>query len=347
MAEGFTPKNDDAVVLCCDVSHLSLAAFVAHQIDRIETNRKFDIIICVPNGVPRPSYLSADLADLVHIDVDQFNQLHLQRKWISAATFYRILLPDLFCGRYRKLLYLDTDMYPRRPCIQLLFDEAKHDVPLAACLEPSQYLLRQRNRSNQTTHERIKLLGSQDGRYFNAGLLLIDPESFVKESGVDRFWQAYEENFAVISRFGEQDQGAFNKAFANEMKEISPMLNWHTGAMLNRTMVGEFDPAILHFAGRYKPWNLNDDPFVSGFLQDYENFFAANGIDFSVKPALNSFEFRKQNPKYKLKVANWISHHRYLSRRLRHQRMNEFEDIAYKKSAIQTMILRSDHGIKS
>lgn len=347
MAEHFTPKNDDAVVLCCDDAHLPLAAFVADQIDKIESERRFDIIICVPTGTARPSYISTELADLVHMDVDQFSQLNLQRKWITAATFYRILLPDLFRGKYRKLLYLDTDMYPRRPCIQMLFDQVKDDVPLAGCLEPSQYLLRRKSFSNQTTQERIKLLGSQDGRYFNAGLLLIDTESFVKISGVERFWRAYEEHLDLIARFGEQDQGAFNKAFADEMKEISPMLNWHTGAMLNKTMVGQFEPAILHFAGRYKPWNINDDPFVSGFLPNYQNFFAANGIDFAVKPAFNSFEYRRQNPKYKTKIANWISRHRYLRRRLRHQYMNEFEDVEYKKSAIQTMVLRAHYGIKS
>ncbi|HEV8037021.1 glycosyltransferase family 8 protein, partial [Yoonia sp.] len=235
-------KNENAVVFCCDESHLPMAYFVANQIHEVEKDRKFDIIICVPSEVPVPNYIDPHVAKIVRLDVAELAGITLQRKWISTATFYRILLPTVFHGTYQKLLYLDTDVYLRRPGIQSLFNEVKINTPLAACLEPSQYVLRRQDKAQQTTKKRIALLGGRDKTYFNAGLLLIEPEAFLKMDGINRFWRAYEENIDVISEFGEQDQGALNKAFADEIFQISPLFNWHTGALANETMVQYFNP---------------------------------------------------------------------------------------------------------
>jgi len=336
-------RNDHAVVLCCDAGHLPFAAFVANKIDCLEPDRRFDIVICVPEGTLIPDHLFSKTTKLVHLNVDHFSQLSLQRGWISNATFYRLLLPHTFRGQYEKLLYLDTDMYPRRPCIQQLFDETPSDVPLSGCLEPSQYLLRRQDRAHGVTKDRIRLLGSRDGRYFNAGLLLIAPDAFILSDGVERFWHAYEDNLTVISQFGEQDQGALNKAFSDEMREISPIYNWHTGALLNKTMVDEFNPAILHFAGRYKPWNVNEDPYISAFTKEYLTFFKKKRFPFTIAPALDSYIYRLQNPKYRLGAVNWVSSQLYLRRRKRHQRRNEFDDLAFKREAIRKLISRADY----
>lgn len=340
-------KNENAVVFCCDDGHLPMAYFVANQIHEVEQDRKFDIIICIPRGIETPDYIVPDVAKIVHLDVEELTGISLQRKWISTATFYRILLPTVFRGVYQKLLYLDTDVYLRRPGIQSLFNETTDNIPLAACLEPSHFILRRQNKAQQTTKDRIALLGGRAGSYFNAGLLLIEPEAFLQMDGVNKFWRAYEENIDIISGFGEQDQGALNKAFADDIRQISPLFNWHTGALANATMVQHFNPIVLHFAGRFKPWNRNDDAFISSFTPEYLEFFASNSIDFSFQPAINSAEFRRKNPKYKSKIANWVSRHRYLRRRLGHQWQNEFYDLEFKKDALQTLISQSVLGTKT
>ena len=95
-----------------------------------------------------------------------------------------------------------------------------------------------------------------------------------------------------------------NLAFADEIQPLNPIFNWRSKPWLNPLMVGKFDPVVLHFAGRGKPWNLQDDPFISKFSGEYREFLTKNFPDFAPEVALDTAQWRKDNPRHGIRLLD-------------------------------------------
>ncbi|MCA8883316.1 MAG: hypothetical protein KDA50_06150 [Rhodobacteraceae bacterium] len=317
-AETRPQGHEDAVVFACDMGHLPLAAFAADRIRRVEPARAFDITVCMPDIADLPDWLRDGPTRFCQISTSALPKVETFRSWISAATYFRWVLPGAFEGAYRSLLYLDTDTYQARDGIGALFAGLDRPVPLAA-VEDFQYLAPLHGKTVGHLEALRRDLGGPEGQYYNAGVLLIQPGPFAAQDGFSRLLDGVARNAPFDPVYGEQDQGALNLAFAGDLMPLSPRFNWCARPFRNPILTPRYDPVILHFAGRNKPWQLQDDPFVAQFTAEYRDWLARHFPGFQPKPVRGSAAERLAAPKYRIGALNTLRVALYRRRFLKEQ----------------------------
>ncbi|MCA8879161.1 MAG: hypothetical protein KDA73_04205 [Rhodobacteraceae bacterium] len=299
------PGHPDAVVFACDDGHLPFALFAADRILRTEPDGRFDVMICMPDISNVPQRHLAGPVRFCQVDFAALPEVPMVKAWISNATYFRWVLPAAFDGQYRSLFYLDTDTYLARAGIQRLFDSVDRPVPLAAVQDFQRYVFLDEKRK-QKVEAKLRDLGGKNGEYYNAGVLLMQPEHFLAMDGTKRFFAAAVENVKYLPIHRDQDQGAMNLAFADDVIPLNPLYNWASRAWLNPPLVEEFKPYILHFAGRGKPWNKQDDPYIATFAPEYLKFLTREVPGYAPKTALDTADWRLENPKYGIRILDEI-----------------------------------------
>jgi lipopolysaccharide biosynthesis glycosyltransferase len=234
------------------------------------------------------------------INFSTLPEVPMVKEWISNATYFRWMLPSALGEDYNALFYLDTDTYLSRPGIERLFSAVDPSVALAAVVD-FQSLVRLDEKRKQSFEAKVRDLGGRNGEYFNAGVLLIQPELFLQKDMTRQYVEAMKKNVEYLPIHKDQDQGAMNLAFADQIVPLNPLYNWRTGHWLNPKLVKEFDPYVLHFVGRGKPWNLQDDPFVASYADEYLSYFEGAFPEFRPVPAPRSTASRLENPRHSFK----------------------------------------------
>ncbi|XDA98173.1 glycosyltransferase [Sulfitobacter sp. LCG007] len=297
-------QQRDAVVFSCDAGHLPLAMFCADRIRRIEPEGAFDLVICMPDisGVKAKQFDGQ--TRICEIDVTRLPQVPQAKDWVSLATYYKWLLPEVFADDYRTLLYLDTDTYLARPGIGALFASIDRPVPLAASQEFWNF-----DQGTMGPKRRAKVddLGGASQRYFNAGVFLCQPAEFLKMDGPERFRRAMVDNIPFMRIHQDQDQGAMNLAFSDEIMTLNPLFNWRTRNWMHESAVARYNPFILHFTGPNKPWTLQDNAFVGSLSQEYRDYLGDEFPDFPIKAAAGSLAWRRQNPRHAFPPMQWLN----------------------------------------
>lgn len=293
--------SDNAVIFACDDGHLPYALFAAHRIHRVEPDGNFDLVIAMPDisGVATRDRDSP--VRFVQVDMSDLPDVPMVKAWISNATYFRWMLPQAFATEYGSLFYLDTDTYLRRPGLDAFFSGLDRPVGLGAVTDFQRFVTLDAAREAAVT-AKLRDLGGHDGQYFNAGVLLMQPDAFLAMDGPARFVAAARENVQYLPIHRDQDQGAMNLAFANDIVPMNPLLNWCSRDWMNPPMVDRYDPVILHFAGRGKPWNLQDDPFIQSFADEYIGWLTEHFPEWQPKAALRSAAWRRENPRHRLKL---------------------------------------------
>ncbi|ROT98494.1 glycosyltransferase family 8 protein [Histidinibacterium lentulum] len=330
------PRHGDAVVLACDMGHLPFAAFAARRLLALEPDA-FDVVIAMPDISAVPDWLRRGPARFVTIDLAALPEVPMVKDWISFGTYYRWTLPATLAGRYRTVLYLDTDTYLRRPGIGALFGGIDREVPLAAVSDFQRLVTYSAGREARVD-AKIRDLGGREGQYYNAGVLLFQPEAFLAMDGPRRFAAAARENVRFLPVHRDQDQGAMNLAFADDILPLDPRMNWCSREWLNGRWVAEFDPAVLHFAGPGKPWNLQDHPYIASFAGEYRGFLDERFPEVRPKPAMRSEDWRFANPKYRWRFAEEVRQALYRRRLARKLRRAETRDAEGKRAKMQELI---------
>jgi lipopolysaccharide biosynthesis glycosyltransferase len=163
--------------------------------------------------------------------------------YLSAMTYARLMIPEMLPQCISKVLYLDADI--------LVFDDLialqeidLNDAAVGAVLDR----LDSRIKAGET-------LWTNDlpcvRNYFNAGVLLIDLERWREDRVSERAFDYLIQH----PRSPLSDQDALNVVCNGAWRQLEPrwnFLNDYETQMLG-TAVGK-GPAIVHFAGRLKPW---------------------------------------------------------------------------------------------
>lgn len=333
------PKHDKAVVFACDEGHLPFAFFAARRIMKVEPAANFDIVICLPDisKVPVGMYNMGVL--FRQIDVSALPEVEMPKEWIKSSAYYRWLLPDLLASDYSCLFYLDTDTYLARPGIQKLFDETVFPVPLSAAID-FQMLGAVEDGGVERFTQKVADLGGGSGSYYNSGVWLCHPEEFAKIGGWERFREAAITCQRNFQHYRDTDQDAMNLAFAKQILPLNPLYNWRSMAWRHDREVQRYDPYILHFAGPTKPWRKNDNPFTSKLLDEYVDGLREFWPDFAPDAVPGSMAWRKQNPKHRLGLAEYLRNRLYLRRF--HRRLQKHQD-----ANLTTKFDRMDEAIKN
>ena len=234
--------------------------------------------------------LDSDRFDVVDHVIDRdLSSLHRTDQY-SDAMYYRFLLPELLTGD--RVIYLDSDTMVRRS-LRGLFESELNGHPVAAMPDYSlTYHMRDHGIPIHYKGRRIlvaeyyaDVLGFEltTTPYLNSGVLVMDLAAWRAQGIADRC-------FAFCREFGElnmADQDALNHILRGDFQPLDPRWNafsymfreYFPSAEANlpgifggfenrlRTPSGEwqrvlmswaFDPWIVHFAYRSKPWQAND-----------------------------------------------------------------------------------------
>lgn len=197
-------------------------------------------------------------AGIMFIDVNDtvFSNVYVSGH-ISRTAYFRLMIDELVPEEIDKIIYLDVDLLVFKDIKELWCCDLQ-GMPVAAVndygIVSSSRLRKQKN----------KVIGLQDGKpYFNSGVLVLD----VKQ------WREKKYGKMVVDlvqkqKFPHHDQDALNKIFMDKWVElplewnvIPPVSNLFMKILLNnklreKAVNARCDPAILHFAGRYKPWEF-------------------------------------------------------------------------------------------
>ena len=192
---------------------------------RLDAQVKFFIIACGAsrNDIEKANaFLSSRgiTADILIIDRDMLKSFRTD-SYISASTYSRLLLLELFDGRWDRLLYLDADlraMVDLRPLISIDL----RGRPIGAVHDYLKYLIYGMDES------RRRLGLSLNAPYFNAGVVCFDWHATIQSGLLQRAREFATENAQLCK---SHDQDALNAAFEGAWIPIDPRWNFMTVAV--------------------------------------------------------------------------------------------------------------------
>ncbi|MBD5405195.1 glycosyltransferase [bacterium] len=208
--------------------------------------------------------------------------------YISKATYARYLIPILK-PELKKCLYLDCDIVVRKP-LRELYNTDLGDNYVGAVEDAyigSTSSLKEFYSYNPSYNETLSIIKFKEkykiGRYFNAGVLLINLKKWQKENITDKLFKATKKlrNDLVLN-----DQDVMNYLFKDKTKFLN--IGYNAQECFYTLNVVEYskseseskvkniyyknDPAIVHYSNKEKPWNsICAHPFRSLYFY-YLNF---------------------------------------------------------------------------
>ncbi|MFV0616587.1 glycosyltransferase family 8 protein [Megasphaera sp. WILCCON 0056] len=176
---------------------------------------------------------------------------------ISKAAYLRLTIDQVLPGTVTKVIYFDTDLVVLDD-VEKLWNLSLEGKPLGAVCDFGIM------KSKRMRRQKFETLGLPEGDpYFNSGVLIMDLQQ----------WRQKRYGSLVIGTvtrhaFRHHDQDGLNKVFMNNWKNIP--LRWnvippvftmplkvlcHTSLRV-KALEAMKNPAVFHWAGRYKPWEF-------------------------------------------------------------------------------------------
>lgn len=253
-----------AVFLCCDKAFSKFAIFLIKQIVEKHPNPDFDICLCSEEELNLPDTLAHLPVRLCRIKMPDIVVKAPGSDRISAASYLRLLLPTAFASDYDRILYLDADIFLTGGDLSRLLDiELLADHPVAAVRTSHQ---RNKMRRHMPEFKRLRL---PPAPYFNAGVLLIDVPRWEQANTLAHALRVISDHPDALDM---HDQSVLNLVFRGRWSELSVAWNWMYSGRFSY-MIEACDPFLIHFAGRFKPWNTLTGEFPPKYPNAYRDFF--------------------------------------------------------------------------
>ena len=255
------PKCDTTapVVVACVADNayaIPLAVMLQSLSTHADPQRRIDVYI-IDCGLPGPVRARIDGQTRPNL---HFHWLGSTRSpglgtplWghVSDATYDRLLLINYLPEDSVNVLWLDCDLLILDD-VTSLFDRALNGETLQAVRDP---FIRSMGSPFGVRHWQ-ELGLARHSPYFNAGVMLIDMSRWRATGVEDRALQH-------LRRFGKQvffrEQEALNAVIGENWKPLEDRWNYSANPFhAKQQSLGGDPPAVIHFAGRIKPWNLPD-----------------------------------------------------------------------------------------
>lgn len=254
-------RADCAVAFAADGNYLRYAAFAAAQVVAL-TKGAVDVCICSPgDAVPEVEGVRACRIGTGGI----FAALGRDPRRTEAA-YLRLALPAAFAGQYRRILYMDADVFVQGGDFAALLDVGIGPHPVAAVRDNMQW------RTPGRIVPSFRRLGLAAAKVCNSGVLLMDVAAWSGQEVLER-----------CLAFGAQhpperiglDQDLLNAVLHGGWAEISPVWNWQYtwASRLFEAMAGAH---VVHFIGPKKPWSHDGGELPLRFRRAYRDYFAAH-----------------------------------------------------------------------
>ena len=264
-------KNNTAIALAANDYFVPYTATLLQSI--LETSfpkNRYDILILNQNITKQNQFLLKKMFEkypnfsLRFIDPSAliYNYNFYTHGHFSMETYYRLVLPELL-PRYRKILYLDSDMVVQADVAEL-YKEDVDGYLLAACHDADTaglYNGYEKGKKDYTDHI-LKL--KEPYQYFQAGVLLMNLDEFRKSFTTEEILR-----FAVSEKWELLDQDILNKLCEGRVKYVD--MSWNVMVDYGRIRQKEIialapkwlndlylkarkEQKIIHYAGPEKPW---------------------------------------------------------------------------------------------
>ncbi len=265
-------KHRKAVVFCADRNVVRFAQFIARQIMLAEPERDYDICITTFDSL----MVDLDKVDpeirICQIDEKPFESLRTDSR-ITSTAYILLGLPEIFAQEYEQIAYLDTDVFLKTGKMSELFAAANPDFAISGVMDSTQWYSTPNQR--QTNYwQALGLIGKQ---YLNTGVLVLNVQKCLAEGfytgsmqAAMRLAQIKKDNPMILFL---HDQSAINMHLLGNWAPISLRWNWQTTQESSR-LVKYFDPYIMHFASKTKPWVDKPVGHTKAFLPEYKQYFA-------------------------------------------------------------------------
>lgn len=198
-----------------------------------------------------------------------------KRPW-GAVAYTRILAPLELGNKYRRLLYLDSDI-AAFGSVEPLFRLDMGEYPLAAVegmMEEGTIL------SGFDMQSYKQGLGVGNNRMFNSGMLLIDVDNWCRidhEQSLHHYVTEVQPKLKVRTGLAG-DQEYLNRLLAGQWLLLSPLWNFQTVLMM-LALEAVVDPVLVHYTGNPRPWVHKLYPFGARHVEYYERNFRRIGFD--------------------------------------------------------------------
>ena len=269
-------KNKIPVVLAADNNYkYPLMVTLLSAIMNVEENTQYQFVILVPDEFEANSIKiinrllkENNMPEAIFYNMQgDYQEIKMQIKHISYATFYRLQLPELL-KEIDKCIYLDVDTVVKKD-LKELFDIEMKDEYMAGVKAAGYYYPEEKKIKN------MHLLGiAEFDQYVNAGVLLLNLKKMREDNLSDIFCKLLKKDFP------SQDQDILNVACYGHIKILSPKYNAMT--KYNAGNKDAYDsiecipvcysreewneacdsPVVIHYADRWKPWQALRGTFV-------------------------------------------------------------------------------------
>jgi lipopolysaccharide biosynthesis glycosyltransferase len=197
-------------------------------------------------------------ADIKFYEIDHTQVSNLvmpEKSHFAPSTYYRLFFPSMVPENISKLLYIDTDIVVINSLSELYNTEVI--LPIAATLDPKEEV-------------RPELGIFEKGKYFNAGVLLINLEKWKKANVLEKsikYLKDYPEKIKLV------DQDALNAVLIDNWQKLPNKYNvtfYDVPENIQRKQINAFlkDKIIIHYSTQNKPWLLGCTNRLR-FLYDY------------------------------------------------------------------------------
>lgn len=176
---------------------------------------------------------------------------------ITAAAYYRLLIPELLSPEISKVIYLDADVIVRRDLTDLWAANTRPYPVLAVQDQGIKYVS---GPYGLTNYQSLGI--PDDAKYFNSGVMVLDLDKWRSDHLTDCIVQYLKDHSEHI-RFHDQD--GLNAVLWNRWGALDPRWNQMPQLLqVQRVEDSPFDPVthmqaiqdpyITHFASADKPW---------------------------------------------------------------------------------------------
>lgn len=257
-------RHDQAVVLTCDRKFFAFALFMVRQIDFLNPRRAFDLVIATRDDLTIPDW-AAPLGIVLHRSGDLPDWLDRSLFPGSLYPLYRLALARELGDRYRRILYLDSDMFVEGGDLNRLFavDLGPHAVGMV--LDAPFF-------ENPSHHpEEFRRAGLPAMPYANSGLQLIDTRAYVAQDIEQRCLTVTRTHPHAITL---TDQSLVNLALRGRFATLAPCWNWQVNSRYPLVPM-RYPVFIRHFIGKPKPDQTSARQFDVRFNAAYRAFCEA------------------------------------------------------------------------
>jgi Glycosyl transferase family 8 len=268
-----------AVVVCSDATWAWQSAFVLARSMFFDRDRQLD----------HHAYLIGEVSDDLLSAFPEGAVLHRLSDYpksfsftktthVPTAAMLRLFALEELAGAYRRVVYLDGDIFQAWGSFADVMALPETGRPLAAVRDrshwPDDRRLHQQKTYVAALHPRI------GANYFNSGMMVVNgpvwDQGKYSQAALDFFNSNTE-----LCRYG--DQSALNGAVEGNWDSLSPGWNWQMSKASYPLLAGR-RPRLVHFTGPTKPWSDRLRLFDPAIFEAMKSYLEQRGLKHLLDP---------------------------------------------------------------